>query len=147
MILVPHSQRTRALRHKLREPQPATFCAGTKHKEKVLCGGLLRLHLLHHLSFRQDEHPRFAHSAAAEVDTMVLLFITAGQPLRMLCAGRGVKRGDVCYGILRAAACVDESNHHALMYVRYGQTVREEGVGERAKTVTGEPGELRCQAV
>jgi len=33
---------------------------------------------------------------------------------------------------LRAAACVDESDpgHHALMYVRHGQTVREEGVGE-----------------
>ena len=27
-----------------------------------------------------------------------------------------VKRGDVCYGMLRAAACVDESDHHALMY-------------------------------
>jgi hypothetical protein len=49
----------------------------------------------------------------------------------------------VCYGMLRAAACVDESDHHALMYV---PTVREEGVGEgsAAKTVTGEPGELRC---
>ena len=32
--------------------------------------------------------------------------------------GGGVKRGDVCYGMLRAAACVDESDHHALMYVR-----------------------------
>ena len=31
--------------------------------------------------------------------------------------GRRVKRGDVCYGMLRAAACVDESDHHALMYV------------------------------
>ena len=29
---------------------------------------------------------------------------------------RGVARGDVCYGVLRAAACVDaESDHHALM--------------------------------
>ena len=28
-----------------------------------------------------------------------------------------MKRGDVCYGMLRAAACVDESDHHALMYV------------------------------
>ena len=28
--------------------------------------------------------------------------------------GRRVKRGDVCYGMLRAAACVDESDHHAL---------------------------------
>ena len=27
--------------------------------------------------------------------------------------GRG-ERGDVCYGMLRAAACVDESDHHAL---------------------------------
>jgi len=44
-----------------------------------------------------------------------------------LCAGGGVKSGDVCYaGMLRAAACVDESDHHALMYVRHGQTVREE---------------------
>ena len=31
--------------------------------------------------------------------------------------GGGVKRGDVRYGMLRAAACVDESDHHALMYV------------------------------
>ena len=44
--------------------------------------------------------------------------------------GRRVKRGDVCYGMLRAAACVDESDHHALMYVRHGQTVRKEGVDE-----------------
>ena len=44
--------------------------------------------------------------------------------------GGGVKRGDVCYGMLRAAACVDESDHHALMYVRHGQTVRKEGVDE-----------------
>ena len=28
----------------------------------------------------------------------------------------------------RAAAFVDESDHHALMYVRQGQVVREEGV-------------------
>ena len=27
-----------------------------------------------------------------------------------------MKRGEVCYGMLRAAACVDESDHHALMY-------------------------------
>ena len=40
--------------------------------------------------------------------------------------GGGVKRGDVCYGMLRAAACVDESDHHTLMYVWHGQTVREE---------------------
>ena len=39
--------------------------------------------------------------------------------------GGRVKRGDVCYGMLRAAACVDESDHHALMYVWLGQTVRE----------------------
>ena len=44
--------------------------------------------------------------------------------------GRRVKRGDVCYGMLRAAACVDESDHHALMYVWHGQTVREDRVGE-----------------
>ena len=53
------------------------------------------------------------------------------QDLYKSCArGGGVKRGDVCYGMLRAAACVDESDHHALMYVRHGQTVREEGVEE-----------------
>ena len=46
------------------------------------------------------------------------------QDLYKSCArGGGVKRGDVCYGMLRAAACVDESDHHALMYVRHGQTV------------------------
>ena len=44
--------------------------------------------------------------------------------------GGGVKRGDVCYGMLRAAACVDESDHHALMYVWHGQIVREDRVGE-----------------
>ena len=33
-------------------------------------------------------------------------------------------------GMIRAAACVDESDHHALMYVRHGQTVRKEGVDE-----------------
>ena len=53
------------------------------------------------------------------------------QDLYKSCArGGGVKRGDVCYGMLRAAACVDESDHHALMYVRHGQTVRKEGVDE-----------------
>ena len=41
----------------------------------------------------------------------------------------GVKRGDVCYGMLRAAACVNESDHHALMYVWYGRTVRGDRVG------------------
>ena len=35
----------------------------------------------------------------------------------------------MCYGMLRAAACVDESDHHAL-YVWHGQTVREDRVGE-----------------
>ena len=55
------------------------------------------------------------------------------QDLYKSCArGGGVKRGDVCYGMLRAAACVDESDHHALMYVRHGQTVREHGVDERS---------------
>ena len=48
--------------------------------------------------------------------------------------GGGVKRGDVCYGmlllLLRAAACVEESDHHALMYVWHGQIVREDRVGE-----------------
>ena len=53
------------------------------------------------------------------------------QDLYKSCArGGGVKRGDVCYGMLRAAACVDESDHHALMYVWHGQTVREDRVGE-----------------
>ena len=37
-----------------------------------------------------------------------------------------MKRGDVCYGMLRAAACVDESDHHALVYVWYGQEEEEE---------------------
>jgi len=42
-------------------------------------------------------------------------------------------------------ACVHKSDHHALMYVRHEQAVREEGVGEgSAETVTGEPGELQC---
>ena len=49
--------------------------------------------------------------------------------------GRRVKRGDVRYGMLRAAACVDESNHHALMYVWHGQTVREDRVGEASARV------------
>ena len=39
------------------------------------------------------------------------------QDLCKSCARGGVKRGDVCYGMLLAAACVDESDHHALMYV------------------------------
>ena len=65
--------------------------------------------------------------------------------------GGGVKRGDVCYGVLRAAACVDESDHHALMCVSlegvtfppnqvndsncvwHGQTVR----GGHARTASG----------
>ena len=36
----------------------------------------------------------------------------------------GGSEGDVCYGMLRAATCVDESDrdHHALMYVWHGQT-------------------------
>ena len=33
----------------------------------------------------------------------------------------------MCYGMLRAAACVDESDHHALMYVRHGQTDDDDG--------------------
>ena len=40
--------------------------------------------------------------------------------------GSAVKRGDVCYGMLRAAACVDESDHHALVYVWHGQEEEEE---------------------
>ena len=55
------------------------------------------------------------------------------QDLNKSCVrGGGVKRGDVCYGMLRASACVDESDHHTLMYVRHGQTVREHGVDERS---------------
>ena len=60
-----------------------------------------------------------------------LIFITAGPRLK-LCAGGGAKRGDVFYRMLRAAAVVDESDHHALMYVRQGQMVKEEGVDERS---------------
>ena len=41
--------------------------------------------------------------------------------------GGGVKRGDVCYGMLRAAACADESDHHALTYVWHGQIARTVG--------------------
>ena len=38
------------------------------------------------------------------------------QDLYKSCArGGGVKSGYVCYGMLRAAACVDESDHHTLM--------------------------------
>ena len=44
-------------------------------------------------------------------------FITAG-PIRKLCAGGGVKRGDVCYGMLRVAACVDESDHQRIQAPR-----------------------------
>jgi hypothetical protein len=48
---------------------------------------------------------------------------------------RGRGGGEEGRRVLRAAACVDESDHHTLMYVRHGQTVREEGVGEgRART-------------
>ena len=55
-----------------------------------------------------------AHSILPCFATVCLLL----QDLYKSCArGGGVKRGDVCYGMLRAAACVDESDHHALMYV------------------------------
>ena len=56
-----------------------------------------------------------------------------------------MKRGDVCYGMLRAAACVDESDHHA-PECAFGMgklCERRESV-KRAKTVMGELGELRC---
>ena len=46
-----------------------------------------------------------------------------------------MKRGDVCYGMLRAAACVDESDHHALMYVWHGQIVREDRAVRQAREV------------
>ena len=56
---------------------------------------------------------------------MIVLFIVlARNKLRMKAVrGGGVK-------MLRAAACVDESDHHALMYVWHGQIVREDRVGE-----------------
>ena len=38
-----------------------------------------------------------------------------------------MKRRDVCYGMLRAAACVDESDHHALMYEEVVSQDRERG--------------------
>ena len=52
--------------------------------------------------------------------------------IKAVSGGGGVKRRDVCHGMLRAAACVDEWDHHTLMYVRHGQSasVREEGVDE-----------------
>ena len=62
-----------------------------------------------------------------------LLFITAVCRTVKAVRGRRVKRGDVCYGMLRAAACVDESDHHTLMDVWHGQTVREDRVGEYVK--------------
>ena len=78
-------------------------------------------------------HPRTISLCLEVRDTLILLsrVCLLLQDLYKSCArGGGVKRGDVCYGMLRAAACVDESDHHALMYVRHGQTVREEGVDE-----------------
>lgn len=43
---------------------------------------------------------------------------------------------------------MDESDHHALMYVWHGQTVREDRVGgKRAKTVTNERGSDDAAAV
>ncbi len=61
--------------------------------------------------------------------------------------GGGVKRGDVCYGMLRAAACVDESDHHALMYVpwvvyyyrTYEKAVSEGGRGGKRRTCAKGP--------
>ena len=43
------------------------------------------------------------------------------------------------YGVLRAAACVDESDHHALMYVRHGhwQTVGDLSVRRRGRARAG----------
>ena len=60
----------------------------------------------------------------------LLLVVVYYQAYVKAVRGRRVKRGDVCYGMLRAAACVDESDHHALMYVWHGQIVREDRVGE-----------------
>jgi len=65
------------------------------------------------------------------------LFITAG--LCESCARGGESLGrEGCYGMLRAAACVDESDHHALMYVWHGQIVRdsEDRVGDASGKLT-----------
>ena len=71
------------------------------------------------------------------------------QDLYKSCArGGGVKRGDVCYGMLRAAACVDESDHHALMYVWHGQgdeeVVSQEEGGREGSAAGGEEGGCCC---
>ena len=61
---------------------------------------------------------------------VLIVFVYYCRTYKKAVRGGGVKRGDVCYGMLRAAACVDESDHHALMYVWHGQIVREDRVGE-----------------
>jgi len=38
-------------------------------------------------------------------------------------------------GCYEPAACVDESDHHALMYVWHGQTVRQDRVGEASARI------------
>ena len=48
-----------------------------------------------------------------------------------------------CYGMLRAADCVYESDHHALVYVWHGQTVREDRVGA-ATTLVRQALDLRA---
>ena len=74
-----------------------------------------------------DQIPIHPASPLAGIGTVVVYYCrTYMKAVR----GGGVKRGDVCYGMLRAAACVDESDHHALMYVWHGQIVREDRVGE-----------------
>jgi hypothetical protein len=61
-------------------------------------------------------------------------------PRLRTCAGgvRGRWRTftDVCYGILRAAAFVYESDHNALVYARQGQVVLEEGGEEEPEWST-----------
>ena len=69
-----------------------------------------------------------AHRVRVEVLWIVVVYYC--RTYMKAVRGGGVKRGDVCYGMLRAAACVDESDHHALMYVWHGQIVREDRVGE-----------------
>ena len=47
---------------------------------------------------------------------------------------------EACYGMRRATAFVDKPDHHALMYVRQGQLVKEECVEEakRARIMPSE---------
>ena len=69
---------------------------------------------------------RFCGTSIRASNTRVLVVVYYCRTYVKAVRGRRVKRGDVCYGMLRAAACVDESDHHALMDVWHGQTVRED---------------------